>query len=275
MLSDFHTTTHGKWILAGEHAVLRSGGALVFPVKEKTLTLDFYPNSSPLRASYHGKCGEDMHLLFWNVLDHGLHLLNKTRDGLQGDFELSNTIPIGVGLGASGALCVAMARWFAAQSFINSSEIHAFAKQLENLFHGQSSGLDLAGAAAQTGLYFKGGDMIPLRMVWSPTWYLTPCGQVGITANCIRQVQHLLDDRPAFAAAVDETMQACVEEARFVLEHTVPDAKERLAQAVNQAATCFASWGLMSERLQQHRQDLIARGAIATKPTGSGGEVLC
>lgn len=34
MFCDFETTTHGKWILAGEHAVLRGFSALVFPVYE-------------------------------------------------------------------------------------------------------------------------------------------------------------------------------------------------------------------------------------------------
>ena len=39
MSSDFQTTTYGKWILAGEHAVIRGHGALVFPVHNKKLTL--------------------------------------------------------------------------------------------------------------------------------------------------------------------------------------------------------------------------------------------
>lgn len=35
MFYEFQTTTYGKWILAGEHAVLRGHSALVFPIKEK------------------------------------------------------------------------------------------------------------------------------------------------------------------------------------------------------------------------------------------------
>lgn len=41
MSYDFQTTTHGKWILAGEHTVLRGHGALVFPILGKKLTLSY------------------------------------------------------------------------------------------------------------------------------------------------------------------------------------------------------------------------------------------
>ncbi|MFI4919641.1 MAG: mevalonate kinase, partial [Legionellales bacterium] len=41
MFCDFETTTFGKWILAGEHAVVRGHEALVFPIKEKQLHLQY------------------------------------------------------------------------------------------------------------------------------------------------------------------------------------------------------------------------------------------
>ena len=50
MFYDFETTTFGKWILAGEHAVVRGHEALVFPIKEKQLTLRYQAASAFFRS---------------------------------------------------------------------------------------------------------------------------------------------------------------------------------------------------------------------------------
>ena len=157
MFSEFTTTTHGKWILAGEHAVLRGHSALVFPVRNKTLSLSYTPTTSDLTADYAGEAGTDLHLLFWSVLEHGMHLLGKSLNSLSGHFSLDSTIPIGVGMGASAALCVAVVRWFEAKAFISHENLQTFATQLENLFHGKSSGLDIAGVSATGGILFQKG----------------------------------------------------------------------------------------------------------------------
>ncbi len=148
MFCKFQTTTHGKWILAGEHAVLRGYGALAFPVKEKYLTLTYQPKTSDLSADYDGSSGDEMHLLFWSVLEQGQQLLGQSLNRLTGHFHLQSNIPIGVGMGASAALCVAMSRWFAAQNLLLDETISSFAQRLENLFHGKSSGFDIAAVSA-------------------------------------------------------------------------------------------------------------------------------
>lgn len=271
MLSDFQTTTHGKWILAGEHAVVRGHGALVFPISEKELTLHYHPSTSGLNADYEGESGADMHLLFWSVLEQGMQILGKSLNSLSGHFHLFSNIPVGAGMGASAALCVAMARWFAAQNMLGNTNTHQFAKELENLFHGQSSGLDIAGVAATSGIYFKQGVCSPVEQAWRPQWFLSSCGQIGITSHCITQVQALWQKNPAEAALIDIQMTDSVTLAASALRQAMmPEARLMLAQAINRAADCFEQWGLISESLQQHMQALRQAGAIAVKPTGSG-----
>src|SRR4051794_32603031 len=116
MFYDFQTTTYGKWILAGEHAVLRGHAALVFPINDKRLTLSYYPSTSELQANYSGESGAEMHLLFWSVLEQGMQLLKQSLQHVSGQFHLQSNIPVGVGMGASAALCVAVTRWFVAQN---------------------------------------------------------------------------------------------------------------------------------------------------------------
>ena len=271
MSYDFQTTTYGKWILVGEHAVIRGHGALVFPFSAKKLTLSYQQSTSELSATYEGDSGADTHLLFWSVIEQGMQLLGRSINSLNGHFNVYSNVPVGVGMGASAALCVAMARWFAARNMLPDIEINDFAKQLENLFHGKSSGLDIAGVAATSGVHFKQGICSPIEQTWQPKWFLSSCGQIGITSHCIHQVDALWKKDAKRAAQIDDCMANCVLQARTALEQHTTNSEAILAEAINLAADCFQQWGLVSESLQQHMQVLRGAGAIAVKPTGSGG----
>lgn len=268
---DFETITYGKWILVGEHAVVRGHAALVFPVKERKLIFTYSANAPSLSADYLGSNGSDMHLLFWSVLEHGLKLLGHSLNQLGGHFLLNSTIPVGGGMGASAALCVAMSRWFCAQKMLAQEKCNDFAKELEHLFHGKSSGLDVAGVAAEGGIYFKAGEATPLRQATQPKFFLSSCNQIGITSHCIQQVQHLWANAPELAKQLDLQMAESVEDAKAALEQGGAEVTSNLAKAINKAADCFMQWGLVSEGLQQHMNWLTSMGALAVKPTGSGG----
>ena len=66
-MRSFECRTFGKWILAGEHTVIRGGPALVFPVSSMALELQFVENDRPLYVEWQGEKGEELKLLFWGV----------------------------------------------------------------------------------------------------------------------------------------------------------------------------------------------------------------
>ncbi|MGC8107782.1 hypothetical protein, partial [Salmonella enterica] len=69
--------------------------------------------------------------------------------------EVESTLPVGAGLGASAALSVAVGRWFVSRNAIEETKLFEFCRELENLFHGESSGVDVAVAIESRGLHFE------------------------------------------------------------------------------------------------------------------------
>lgn len=268
MKFDFCATTYGKWILAGEHAVLRGHGALVFPIAIKKLILYYNGASNGLSADFAGQHGETLHLLFWSILEHGLKLINKSLNQIKGYFLLNNNIPVGVGMGASAALCVAVTRWFIFQGWLNNDKEFVFAKSLEDLCHGKSSGLDIVGVSSLTAKFFQDGKTQPLTQAWQPYWYLSFCGQQGFTSPCITKVNELWMQNPSFAQKCDQKMQTSVLMAKEAL--AINGAIDMLADSINLAAECFNDWGLINSNMLNHINKLKELGAIAIKPTGSG-----
>ena len=268
---DFQTITHGKWILAGEHAVLRGHPALVFPIIDKIFTLHYQASTAQLSLDCSGEHGNVIHPLFWSVFEHGMRLLSKPQDTIQGHIQVQSNIPIGVGLGASAALCVAMSRWFASLNLLTDENVQPFAQELEHLFHGQSSGVDVAGVAAKRGVYFQQGVASAIRQAWEPKWRLSTCGDLGMTAPCVQAVQAIRKTNAARAEAIDLQMRDSVLQARAALEALSPSSFDHLAAAIDSAADCFQQWGLVTPPLENHMQTLRDGGALAVKPTGSGG----
>ena len=164
-----------------------------------------------------------------------------------------------------------MTRWFQATFNANLNPFK-FARMLEDCFHGQSSGLDIAGASAPPeGVYFKSGVTTPITATWKPHWYLSYSGEPGITSECIQHVQALWQHDKSRAEALDEHMAGSVLQARDALMNTAPNATQHLANAIAQAASCFEAWGLINPALDTHMKALCDAGALAVKPTGSGG----
>lgn len=267
----FETFVPGKWILAGEHAVLRGCEALVFPLMSRGIHFQYQPSQGELNLRVEGEQSAELQALVWGVLERALNMKKITRSMLTGQISLRNDLPIGAGLGASAALCVAMTKWLIHLQFVTEPELVEFARQLENLFHGESSGVDIAVAAKSKPLSFlRFGNSNPFETSWQPFLYLSYSGQRGITLQCVEQVKEMHRRSPAQAMSVDELMRAAVAKCSASLKLQSEHSLDDLASAITLAGSCFEQWGLIPPSAKDEMQRLKSAGALAVKPTGSG-----
>lgn len=270
MNSKIVTESFGKWILTGEHAVLRGAPALVFPLRSKTMRLEYTPSSSDLAFEGAGEHGNNLELLFWGVLEAATRSMGHKRQELTGTVRIKNEIPLGRGLGASAALCVVVGKWLAEMNWVSRPDLYEFCRQLENLFHGESSGVDIAVCLEQKPLHFeRTGSKRAIHTVWSPIWFLSDSKKIGVTSECVRQVKDLLETDSQLGERLDQQMAQASKIAEEALGKV--NGLSLLTEAIQAAGACFEGWGLTQGALQEHMQLLRDAGAVAVKPTGSGG----
>lgn len=270
-MSDFHTHTFGKWILAGEHAVLRGSRALAFPLRARGLELRHSPGDRNLKVRTEGLQNDVLHACAQRALQRALELLDVGRSAMSGALLIVNRLPCGAGLGASAALCVALARWFERLGLVSPDALHEFARQLENLFHGESSGLDIAVTLRERPVVFSSDSgASEFEPAWTPGLFLSDSGARAVTKECVDKVKALLRQSPAEGESIDADMRDAVNHCVESLRENREGACGNLAEGINLAARCFRRWGLIEQRLADHMEDLMIAGACAAKPTGAG-----
>ena len=271
-MKGFECQSYGKWILSGEHTVLRGGEALVFPLYDHRMKFQFLPAEKDLDVQFEGERGKELSLVFYGLLEDALKRIGKSRSDLSGKLIIDSSLRLGAGMGASAALCVGVTQLFNSLGWVKDDDQYEFSRSLEDLFHGESSGVDIAVSLEGKPLKFKkGGDRHELAMNWKPYWYISYCGQRGSTAECVKKVKTLWEQNPRLGEKLDAVMNEATETAKSALATNQEEGLPLLAKSMDLARSAFNQWGLCEGRLGEHMKTLQKQGALAVKPTGSGG----
>ena len=278
---------HGKWILAGEYSVLRKGPALAFPCPFGFMELKPLKNKLPINPGGLKTTAKPLPLKdFYSVLKLALKKLPADGKGQPfAPFKLKTSLPFGSGLGASAVMCVLAGRLMEQAGRLKKKELFSFCLALENTLHGESSGLDIAAVLHGAPLFYKKPlshkpfikklslKFKPLIFLSCPLLDKKTASQFNTQAN-IKKIKRFWKTKPKKAKALDQKMAFSVQKAYTSLCGAGLPQAERLHDlktAFLSAEKCFLEWGLIGPALQKHMAFLKNQGALAVKPTGSGG----
>lgn len=262
-------TIPGKWILFGEHAVLRGGKAIVFPLMAQHLNLNYIKNDSSFAVQLIENKSQALENVIQTTIDRVLSMCDLKRQQLSGTLIIDAHIEFGAGMGASATLAVGFTEFLIYLGYLKADQAYTFAKKIEDIFHGESSGVDVAVTLNQKALIFeRSKENHFLENVKLPRLYLSFSGVRGVTKDCVTQVKKLFESDPQLAESIDRDMKSCSDE--FIAKHNSWSFDDWISH-IEKAQSCFDRWQLVPIEVKKHRKLLVDHGAKASKLTGSGG----
>lgn len=254
----------GKVILLGEHVVVHGHPAIVAGI-DRGVTVTVLPRSpaTPATPSDDARLAE------------AIALAAKLLDVDGGAFEvrIAGDLPIGMGLGSSAALAVALLRALATSAGRGPAEqeMAAQAHQIERVFHGTPSGVDSTAAAYGGVLWFEAGPPVrferltlraplPLVVVLSRT--------VHATSQTVGGLRERAAHAPAVYHPVFAAVAALVVAARAALER---DDRPQLGALMTMNHGLLRACGVSTAELDAIVAAALAAGALGAKLTGAGG----
>lgn len=238
----------GKCILAGEHSVIRGKPALVAQLWSRKLCLTATP------ASEWRFTGAPA---LKQALEEAL-TITQVNPTTPYHLTLESEIPLQSGLGSSAALAVALCLFL--RQF-KDMEIFPHAKEIENIFHGQSSGIDIAGVMHETPILFsKGKNPEMVEGARLKGLFLMDTTLRSSTKDCVQKVSSL--NRADQDERMEEAVNLCV--------RGIKGDEDSLIAGLEKAADVFRQWDLIPPAVKDQISLLKQSGALAVKPTGSG-----
>ena len=256
--------SHAKWIMSGEHTVVRGGKALAFPLRKYESSIEFTPSDE---LEIHDTNREDkFNEIFLSLLCSAAEFAKFDFRKITGKFLVQSNIKMKSGLGSSAAICTNIAKIFKHLGLWE--DVFSLATHLEDKFHCRSSGLDIAVAMTDKAVVFKNNRVSHvLEPTFWPHMILTYSGEKSATSKCAAIVKNII----ATDRRLADELNAKMNQASDLCELSLREGNfSNLRDGIKLADDAFRGWGLYNDILTAHVTSLINNGAVAAKPVGSG-----
>ncbi len=270
-----------KFILGGEHAVVHGAHAIAIPLFGKKLSLQLSSSSRTRALVLSGKTKSDQ---IADVLTDLKKLTPADIFSAKHEFSASGncSIPVGAGLGASAALCVALARahekW--TSNTLSSSSQTGFAEQfekqkvqklahsLEKRFHGSPSGIDTSVIAYEQPILFQKNEGVRFAasVIQMPRFVLVDSGVRSSTKHMVQKAMtHFAGNKGErlvrrFDLVTLDTWKALHQNDMQGLVETMRE-NHSLLQEIE----------VVGQRCMELVEKMTDLGTVAAKVTGAGG----
>jgi mevalonate kinase len=258
----------GKVILCGEHAVVYGQDAIAVGLPEGVRATAIAADEFGLRVNDRELSHSDLSVEALTQLHAAIALRTSPA---KVHVTVAVSMPLGVGLGGSAAMGVAIAKALASlcDRRLELSELLEMAAIWERVFHGNPSGVDAATAALGGCLRFNrhtGTSPVPLR---NPLHLaLAVAGPPSLTKVMVAQVaEHRQRDAARFERTLG-AIQTIVAQAEICLR---AGELERLGELLTANHHHLCSWDLSTPAIEEACKLALEAGALGAKLTGAGG----
>ncbi|MBI5842581.1 MAG: mevalonate kinase [Chloroflexi bacterium] len=276
------SSSPGKIILFGEHAVVYARPALAVPVTQ--IHADVEVRDSPRAGIWIEAPNIDLHAELSTLpADHPIaSVINKFFSPLSPrergwgeglpplEITITSTIPVASGLGSGAAVSVALTRALALHLNcpMTDDEVSSLAYEIEKIHHGTPSGIDNTVVTYAKPVYFVKGQPIDIFKVGHPfTIVIADTGIPAPTKESVRDVRRLwMYDRSRWETVFDKigiisfTARRAIEAGRWEMLGELMDENHAFLQEMNVSSPEL-------DRLVQAARDA---GALGAKMSGGG-----
>ena len=256
----------GKSILLGEHFVVHGTTAMAIPVINVGTRVTVEPaNTLQTSTDFDGEQRIPLHQLVasaWQAL--GLP------GEASGSVHVTSDLPVGMGMGSSASLAVALTRALAQThgTSLSNGALNEVAHTIERVVHGNPSGIDNTVISHEQPVRFRRGQAFDFIEVGAETHFvLASSGVAGSTRDAVAAVGQLMTGQP------DHFAQLCARAEEIACNGVAAlqsGDHNTLGDLMNQNHGLLQQIGVSNPTLDGLVQAALGNGALGAKLTGAG-----